>query len=74
VETLRAFLTYAPIAINGPAEPTICALDCVGDEELGLFKEVEHRLALQRTLRDGTAGMLARSRSASVEAPVRETR
>ena len=55
VETLRAFLTYAPIATNGSSE-AVCALECVGDEELGLFKEIEHRLALQRTLRDGGGG------------------
>jgi acyl-CoA hydrolase len=69
VETLRAFLTYAPIAINGASEP-VCALECVGDEEIGLFKEVEHRQALQRTLRDGSAGMLTRPGAAN--APARE--
>jgi acyl-CoA hydrolase len=74
LETLRAFLTYAPIAVNGSPAPAICALECVGDEEVGLFKEVEHRLALQRTLRDGAAQMLARPRSASAEIALREIR
>jgi acyl-CoA hydrolase len=68
VETLRAFLTYAPIATNGSAQPEICALDCVGDEELGLFNEVEHRLALQRRLRDGSG---AAPRAASGAALIR---
>ena len=71
-ETLRAFLTYAPVAANGAGAPAICALECVGDEELGLFKEVEHRLALQRTLRDGSAGAMIVPRAADVA--VRETR
>ena len=71
-ETLRAFLTYAPVAANGAGAPAICALECVGDEELGLFKEVEHRLALQRTLRDGSAGAMTVPRPADVA--FRETR
>jgi len=28
------------VAANGAGAPAICALECVGDEELGLFKEV----------------------------------
>jgi len=71
-ETLRAFLTYAPVAANGAGAPAICALECVGDEELGLFKEVEHRLALQRTLRDGSAGAMTVPRAADLA--FRETR
>jgi acyl-CoA hydrolase len=45
-ETLRAFLTYAPSA---PAV-RIPPLECQSDEERALFDEVEHRLALQRSL------------------------
>jgi acyl-CoA hydrolase len=73
-ETLRAFLTYAPVAANGTGEPVIRALECIGDEELGLFKEVEHRLALQRTLRDGVAGALKLVRSAPADVTARESR
>jgi acyl-CoA hydrolase len=47
VETLRAFLTYAPIAPTTRISP----LECAHDEERALFAEIEHRLALQRTLR-----------------------
>lgn len=50
METLRAFLTYAPVAAHAAAEPTIRALECVGEEERAVFSEVEHRLALQRRL------------------------
>ena len=46
VETLRAFLTYAP----AEAGPGIAPLDCATSEERGIFEEVAHRLALQRTL------------------------
>jgi len=56
IETLRAFLTYAPVAINGTPPAAICALECVGDEERAVFNEVEHRLSLQRTLGDGAIG------------------
>ena len=45
-ETLRAFLTYAPARAGTRVAP----LQCEGDEERTLFEEVEHRLALQRTL------------------------
>lgn len=45
VETLRAFLTYAP-----EESATVPPLECVGGEESALFGEIEHRLALQRTL------------------------
>jgi acyl-CoA hydrolase len=44
-ETLRAFLTYSPE--DGTQAPP---LECVGTEEKALFDEVEHRLALQRSL------------------------
>jgi acyl-CoA hydrolase len=44
-ETLRAFLTYSPE--DGTHAPP---LECVGTEEKALFEEVEHRLALQRSL------------------------
>lgn len=50
VENLRAFLTYAPVAARGAAQPAICPLECLGDEERTIFSEVEHRLALQRRL------------------------
>jgi len=57
-ETLRAF----PHLCAGGRERRWSAGDLRarmrGDEELGLFKEVEHRLALQRTLRDGSAGAM----------------
>jgi acyl-CoA hydrolase len=49
VETLRAFLTYAPVAAPG-TESAICPLECIGDEDRAIFSEVEHRLALQRRL------------------------
>jgi len=71
IETLRAFLTYVPVAIDGAAPAAIFALECVSDEERAVFKEVEHRLALQRTLGDGAIGSgLARP----VAPPVRESR
>jgi len=56
IETLRAFLTYAPVASDGAVATPIFALECVSDEERAVFKEVEHRLALQRTLGDGAIG------------------
>lgn len=45
-ETLRAFLTYAPV------EPTTspAPLTCETDEERAVFDEVEHRLRLERTI------------------------
>src|SRR3954469_14959215 len=52
IETLRAFLTYVPVAAGGEAAAPICALECLGDEERAIFEEVEHRLALQRRLGD----------------------
>ncbi len=48
-ETLRAFLTYAPIDGSTARVPP---LECIGSEESALFEEVEHRLALQRSLGD----------------------
>jgi acyl-CoA hydrolase len=45
-ETLRAFLTYVPV----DARTRIPPLECLGDEERATFDEVEHRLALQRSL------------------------
>jgi acyl-CoA hydrolase len=45
-ETLRAFLTYVPAA-DGIA---VAPLQCEGAEERALFDEVEHRLALHRSL------------------------
>jgi acyl-CoA hydrolase len=48
-ETLRAFLTYA--LITGPAaQQRIPPLECATDEERNIFTEIEHRLALQRSL------------------------
>jgi acyl-CoA hydrolase len=45
-ETLRAFLTYAPIEpATAPA-----LLTCTTDDERAVFDEVEHRLALQRMI------------------------
>jgi acyl-CoA hydrolase len=44
-ETLRAFLTYAP-----EAGVQIPPLDCAASEDRALFEEVEHRLALQKSL------------------------
>ncbi|HYS08516.1 MAG TPA: hotdog domain-containing protein [Myxococcales bacterium] len=46
-ETLRAFLSYAP-AREASRVPS---LQCEGEEERALFEEVEHRLALHRSLR-----------------------
>ena len=46
VETLRAFLTYAPAAAGAGIAP----LECATAEERGIFEEISHRLALQRTL------------------------
>ena len=46
VETLRAFLTYAPIDARVGVPP----LECVGDDEKAVYEEVQHRLALQRSL------------------------
>ena len=45
-ETLRAFLTYAPIDSRVGVPP----LECVGDDEKAAYEEVQHRLALQRSL------------------------
>jgi acyl-CoA hydrolase len=45
-ETLRAFLTYAPIDSRVGIPP----LECVGDDEKAAYEEVQHRLALQRSL------------------------
>jgi acyl-CoA hydrolase len=44
-DTLRAFLTFVPYA---PGK--IAPLDCPTSDDIALFEEVEHRLALQRTL------------------------
>jgi acyl-CoA hydrolase len=46
-ETLRAFLTYVPVEDTRVRIPP---LECVGDAERATFEEVEHRLALQRSL------------------------
>ena len=48
VETLRAFLTYAPI---DEARARVWPLECAGEEEVRIFEEIGHRLSLQRTLR-----------------------
>ena len=45
-EMVRAFLTYAPIAETTRISP----IACVTDEENALYLEVEHRLALQRSV------------------------
>lgn len=45
-ETMRAFLTYVPALPN----TKIAWLECQSDAERALFQEVEHRLALQRSL------------------------
>ena len=45
-ETLRAFLSYAPLD-----DREIPAIECAGDEEQALFEEVAQRLSLQRSLR-----------------------
>jgi acyl-CoA hydrolase len=49
-ETLRAFLTYEPVAKVHAERLGVAPLDCAREEETALFKEVEHRLALQRTI------------------------
>ncbi len=48
-ETLRAFLTYAPA--DG-SETRVPPLEYVGSEESALFEEIQHRLALQRSIGD----------------------
>ncbi len=48
-ETLRAFLTFEPIGVAG-ASRSIPRLECLGDEERALSREVELRLELQRNL------------------------
>jgi len=45
-ETLRAFLTYAPVEPGLSPAP----LTCEADDERAVFEEVEHRLALQRMI------------------------
>jgi len=45
-ETLRAFLTYSPADGRAGIPP----LECIGDDERAASAEVEHRLALQRSL------------------------
>ncbi|GAC1347699.1 MAG: hypothetical protein NVSMB23_27380 [Myxococcales bacterium] len=50
VETLRAFLTYAPEARARGERLPVAPLDRVREDETALFDEVEHRLALQRTI------------------------
>jgi acyl-CoA hydrolase len=45
-ETLRAFLTYAPVETTASPAP----LTCSTDDERAIFDEVEHRLALQRMI------------------------
>ncbi len=52
-ETLRAFLTYAPIE---GSETRVPPLECIGSEETGLFEEVAHRLALQRSIDEPAEG------------------
>lgn len=47
VETLRAFLTYAPIDAAAPVAP----VECCDEDERRIFEEIGHRLALQRSLR-----------------------
>jgi acyl-CoA hydrolase len=49
-ETLRAFLTYAPVSATAAPPARIPPVECQSDEERALFDEVEHRLALQRSL------------------------
>jgi acyl-CoA hydrolase len=48
-ETLRAFLTYVPV----DARVRIPPIECLGDDERAACDEVEHRLALQRSLLAG---------------------
>lgn len=45
-DTLRAFLTYAPVEPSVSPAPVTCKTD----DERAVFDEVEHRLALQRTI------------------------
>jgi acyl-CoA hydrolase len=49
-ETLRAFLTYEPVPKVRAERLEVAPLECAREEETALFKEVEHRLALQRTI------------------------
>ena len=48
-DTLRAFLTYAPVDPATSPAP----LSCATDDERAVFDEVKHRLALQRCDRTG---------------------
>ena len=57
-ETLRAFLTYVPL----DTKLRVPALECLGDDERAAFAEVEHRLALQRSLGEAVAGNGASAR------------
>jgi acyl-CoA hydrolase len=51
-DTLRAFLTYAPVEPGHPPAP----LTCETDDERAVFEEVERRLALQQMLEPEAAG------------------
>jgi acyl-CoA hydrolase len=51
-ETLRAFLTYAPIEPGLSPAP----VSCETDDERALFEEVEHRLALQKMIEPEATG------------------
>ncbi len=46
VETLRALMSYVPIEAGTRVPP----VECLGDDEVALHREVEQRLALQRSL------------------------
>jgi len=50
VNQLAQSTRYAPIAAPGSAQQRISPLECATDEERSIFKEIEHRLALQRAL------------------------
>jgi hypothetical protein len=48
-DTARAFLTYTPLKVKD-AIARLPPLECVGEEEEALFREVESRLLLQRII------------------------
>jgi hypothetical protein len=51
-DTVRAFVSYSPVE---PGSVPVAAVERTNDEDRALYEEVEHRLALQRLIGDGTA-------------------
>jgi acyl-CoA hydrolase len=51
-DTVRAFVSYLPV---DPPSVRVPPVERTNDEDRALYEEVEHRLALQRIIGDGTA-------------------